>query len=226
VERYELYAVGFSLDGKYLAIGSNLSTLRVLDIDRPDKQRLLYGHSLEVKAVSRNRAGWLLSAGRDGSILQWEEASLTRPEIQDLQSRDDFRYRMGMQHGLRNTKPVTVMDSSADGKLILTGGEVGQVQLWDGIEHVLIGTRFHGHQEEIRAVALASDSSYFVTADSTKVLVWPGPNEWANIVCSKLSSNMSHEEWRAWVSPKLPYTEQCPELKIASDEPSLAGSHK
>jgi WD40 repeat protein len=225
VERYELYAVGFSRDGKYLAIGSNLSTLRVLDVDRPDKQRLLYGHSLEVKAVSRNRACWLLSAGRDGSILQWEEASMTRPEIQDLQTRDDFRYRMGMRHGLRNTRPVTAMDTSADGELILTGGEGGQVQLWDGIEHVLIGTRFHGHQEEIRAVVLASDSSYFVTADSTKVLVWPGPNEWANIVCSKLSSNMSHEEWRAWVSPKLPYTEQCPELKIASDEAALARVH-
>jgi WD40 repeat protein len=218
VERYELYAVGFSLDGKYLAIGSNLSTLRVVDVDRPDRQRLLYGHSLEVKAVSRNRVGWLLSAGRDGSILQWEETSVTRPETQDSQTRDDFRYRMGMRHGLRNTRPVTAMDTSADGKLILTGGEGGQVQLWDGIEHVLIGTRFHGHQEEISAVALASDSSYFVTADSTKVLVWPGPNEWANIVCSKLSSNMSHEEWRAWVSPKLPYTAQCPELKIASDE--------
>ena len=150
---------------------------------------------------------------------------MTRPEIKDLQTRDDFRYRMGMRHGLRNTRPVTAMDTSADGKLILTGGEGGQVQLWDGIEHVLIGTRFHGHQEEIRAVVLASDSSYFVTADSTKVLVWPGPNEWANIVCSKLSSNMSHEEWRAWVSPKLPYTEQCPELKIASDDAALARVH-
>jgi WD40 repeat protein len=223
-ERYELYAVGFSRDSKYLAIGSNLSTLRVLELESPDKQRLLYGHSLEVKAISRNQAGWLLSAGRDGSVLQWEQVAVTRPETRALQTRDDFRYRMGMRNGLRNTKPLIAMDASADGKLILTGGEGGQIQLWDGMEHVLIGTRFHGHQEDIRAVALAPDASYFVTADSTKVLVWPGPNDWADIVCSKLSSNMSREDWRAWVSPKLPYTEQCPGLKIASDEASNASS--
>jgi len=165
-------------------------------------------------ALSSAGDKWLLSAGAEGSVLEWEQSALSRPEPEGLKKQDEFKYRMGF----RNLKPLTSMDVSADGHWIITGGEAGQLQLWDGVEHVLIGASFAGHAaKNIRSVAMARDGSFFVTADAEKILVWPGPERWADLICSKLASNMSEKQWREWVSPDIPYRKQCPALEIAPD---------
>ncbi len=129
--------------------------------------------------------------------------------------------------GFRDRKALTAIDTSADGGLILTGGDNGQAQLWDGVEHVLVGGRFLGHPADsaIRAVAVARDGSYFVTADAAKILVWPGPDRWADVICSKLVWNMSQAQWREWVSAAIPYKAQCPGLTVAPDDAAATSKH-
>jgi hypothetical protein len=68
-----------------------------------------------------------------------------------------------------------------------------------------------------QTTAIAPDASFFVTADQREILVWPGPAQWPDMICSKLVWNMSRKQWREWVSPVIPYQEQCPGLKIAPD---------
>ena len=89
---------------------------------------------------------------------------------------------------------------------------------------MLVGARFPGHQTDtaIRAVAVASDGSFFATADRSKILVWPGPERWADIICSKLVWNMSDAQWRDWVSPAIPYMAQCQGLTVATDDGAAA----
>ncbi len=216
---YKLSAVGFSNDGRYLAIGSpEYQGLRVVDLTYENKERTLQGHRKGVASISRGEKEWLLSADMDGSILEWEAAAMTQPETQGLRKRDEFKYREGFRE-LRQPQPLTAMDTSTDGRLILTGGDNGQIQLWDGVEHVLISDHFTGKQEAIRAVAVAPNGSFFVTADASKILVWPGPDRWADIVCSKLLWNMSREQWNKW-APDIPYREQCPGLAIEPAEAS------
>jgi hypothetical protein len=36
-------------------------------------------------------------------------------------------------------------------------------------------------------------------------------------LCAKLTSNMSREQWRAWVSPDIDYIPACPELPIPAE---------
>ena len=218
-EAYELYAVGFSADGKHLAVGSFDPGLRVLDLERPGVEHTLRGHADPIKCLSRGGSRWLLSAGRDGSVLEWQQTALAQSQSESLKKRDEFKFRLGF----RDRTPLTSMDTTADGGLILTGGDSGQVQLWDGTEHVLIGARFLGHQADIgiRAVALAFDGSFFVTADPSKNLVWPGPDRWADIICSKLVWNMSRAQWHEWVSPAIPYMPQCQGLTVAPDDRRL-----
>ena len=214
-ENYELYTVGFSRDGKHLAVGSYLQVLRVLDLEKPDSDHILQGHADAIKSLSWGRAGWLLSAGQDGRVLEWQQKALTRPQAKGLRKRDEFEFLMESQE----RKPLTSMDTSANGGLILTGGDEGHVQLWDGVERVLIGPQFLGHANaDIRAVALVPDGSFFVTADASTILVWPGPDRWADIICSKLDQNMSVSNG-ASCCQTFHMCDQCPNLPIAPDDP-------
>ena len=212
IRDYDLSAVGFSNDGRYLAIGSSrYPGLRMVDLKNEQKERTLMGHNKGVSSISHGETQWLLTADQDGSILEWEEAALNRPATQGLKKHDEFKYREGFKE-LRQPRPLTAMDASTDGRLVVTGGDDGQIQLWDGKERVLISDHFTGKQKKIQAVAIAPDGSFFVTADASTILVWPGPDRWADIVCSKLVKNMSHQHWKDWVSRDVPYKKQCPGL--------------
>jgi len=44
---------------------------------------------------------------------------------------------------------------------------------------------------------------------------WPGQPVWPELLCAKLTANMSHQQWNDWVSPDIPYKPGCPDLPIA-----------
>ena len=95
---------------------------------------------------------------------------------------------------------------------------IGLVQLWDtSKDGMLIGAQFNGHgTAEVSAVAIAPSARVFATAAGNKVLLWPGPGRWADIVCAKMHRNMTEKEWRERVSSEVPYVKQCPELSLPS----------
>ena len=209
--------LSFTADGKFLARGAPGGMgIRIADLQNGGKERFLSGHLERVTALARSRNKWLVSAGKEGTVLEWDQSVLGREQAQTLRKQDYFKYRLSYS----TTQPLTSVDLSADGKWILTGGEAGQIQLWDGLEHVLIGASFKGHNKKARieSVAMAADGSFFVTADHDRILVWPGPDSWADLICSQLAQNMSVKLWREWISPQLAYTKQCPGLPLAPDQ--------
>jgi len=117
------------------------------------------------------------------------------------------------------------------------GGKQGVVQLWDtarGLTSsgqttnggVMVGARFAGHgDQDVRAVAISPDGSFFVSAAGSSVLIWPGPSKWRDLVCRKLGHNMSQEQWESWVDRVTPYKEQCPGLPRAA-EPITTAANK
>ncbi len=69
-------------------------------------------------------------------------------------------------------------------------------------------------------VAFSPDGQRIVSgSNDTTLRDWPVPDEqaWPRLLCSKLTQNMSHTQWREWVSPDIPYKEACPGLPIAAD---------
>jgi WD40 repeat protein len=208
----ELYAVGFSPDAKYLVIGSDF--LQLIPLGGADEGPvILFGHLDDVKAVKSvpqlhsGDGGRLLSAAEDGTVLAWKLDRVRKgKDTPFLSIPEQFEFRMKT----RESKGLTALDASADGRLVLTGGKGGQVQLW--MDGQLIAPRFVAHDGDITAVALAADGSFFVTADAKKLLLWPGPNRWVDIICQKLSWNMSADKWKGWISDSLEYEDQCPNL--------------
>jgi WD40 repeat protein len=70
----------------------------------------------------------------------------------------------------------------------------------------------------VESVAFSPDGARIVSGSSDSTLrLWPVLEAWADALCSKLPRNMSHKEWREWVSPDIDYIEQCPGKPVPKD---------
>jgi hypothetical protein len=48
------------------------------------------------------------------------------------------------------------------------------------------------------------------------VRLWPADAS-PDMLCAKLTTNMSHQQWRDWVTPDIDYINLCPDLPIPAD---------
>jgi WD40 repeat protein len=91
------------------------------------------------------------------------------------------------------------------------------VRVWDTGQP--LGHPLTGHTGPVSSVAFSPDGQRVVSgSDDTTVRLWPVYPDAVSALCAKLTSNMSHQQWRDWVSPDIDYIQVCPELPIAPDE--------
>ena len=67
-------------------------------------------------------------------------------------------------------------------------------------------------------MAFSPDGRNIVSGSDDKTLrVWPAYPDAASAMCAKLTTNMSFNQWRDWVSPAIDYIKACPGLPIPAD---------
>jgi WD40 repeat protein len=146
----------------------------------------------------------LATAGDDGTIRLWDPNRL-EPVGQPL---------TGHSNG------VWGVAFSPDGRLLASaGGPDETVRLWDVNTGTSVGDPLTGHKGPVTSVAFSPDGKILASAGGTDATVrlWPIFADPASAICAKLNQNMSHKQWREWVSPDIDYVKVCPDLPVAPD---------
>ena len=75
-----------------------------------------------------------------------------------------------------------------------------------------------GHTNEVSSLAFSPDGNRIVSGSWDETIrLWPAFPDTVAAMCAKLPANMSHQQWRDWVSPDIEYIEDCPGLAIPAD---------
>ena len=153
-----------------------------------------------IMSVAFSRDGDTLVAGSFESVELWDSANRRQFPGSPLRGHD----------GLVASVAFGV------GHQLASGGVDATLRLWDTATGKPTAAPVV-EPDSVVSVALSPDGRLAASANADgSLLLSPALVDTAQL-CDKLSSNMSHKQWREWVSPGIDYIALCPGLPVAAD---------
>ena len=147
-------AVGYSLDGKWLASGG-ANEIRVWEVNVNEPMYTLIGHRGKIEDLAFRPNGNLASASVDGTVRLWE--------VQTQQEIRAFEGHVGQ---------VTSVDFNSNGSRIISGSRDRTLKLWEANTGKLLRT-LEGHTDVVWSVAFSPDGSMIASgSEDGTVRVW------------------------------------------------------
>ncbi len=193
-----LYTLAFSPDGKTLASGGGVGTIRLWDAATGKHLRQIEGHTWWVMAVAFSPDGkTLVSGGADGTPLRLWDAGIGKEMrqfsgvpgiVRSVAFSPDGRtvVSAGGDNTLRLWEMATGQEVrrlkghegetysvafSPDGKKLVSGGLDKTLRLWETDSGKEI-RRFTGHQYGVTAVAFSPDGNTLASTSYDKTVLW------------------------------------------------------
>jgi len=202
-----VWSVAFSPDGHRLATGNDDKTMRIWNADtgQPIGAPLSLGADKPAFAVAFSPDGHRLASGGgpDNTAQLWN-LDTGKPIGKPLRG---------------HTGLVTSVAFSPDGHRLATGSDDQTIRLWDTDTGQPIGEPLTGHTAGVSSVAFSPDGQRLASgSDDGVVGLWPGIAT-PEMLCDKLTTNMSHKQWHDWVSPEpdIPYATLCQGLPAVTN---------
>ena len=205
--KFWVSSVHFTHDGKRIVSSSGDRTLRLWDAEtRQPLGAPFEGHADAVWSADISADGTgIVSGSVDKTVRRWD-ANTGEAIGAPLRGHEDEVWSVAW---------------SPDATQIVSGSGDKTLRLWDAATGQPIGPPLRGHENRVLSVAFSPDATQIASASSDHTLrLWPAPSVWPDRLCDKLTRNMSHAEWRDWVSPDIDYVCQCPGLPIQTDDPA------
>ncbi|WP_433666309.1 TIR domain-containing protein [Nocardia sp. CA-136227] len=110
---------------------------------------------------------------------------------------------------------VTGLAVTPDNRYILSGGADQTLRFWSADTGEPVGDPLKGSNGWILQIRIAPDGRTVrtvwqsVNGSQTGFHVWPGPAAWVDELCSKLTAEVTDQQWSEWVSDKIGYEPTC-----------------
>ena len=109
------------------------------------------------------------------------------------------------------------IEFSPNDRQIATAGWDRSVRLWDANNFNNKPIILTEHKDIVLAVSFSPDGQYLVTSADQKdpskinyIYIWPtNADQMADVLCSKLSRNLTAREWESYVGPDIEYRKTC-----------------
>jgi WD40 repeat protein len=203
VKQEALLALTFSPDGHRLG-GAYKGGPRLWNIDSAHAEDALMVDPANrvnpIMSVAFSGDGDTLVAGSFESVELWDSANRKQLPRSPLRGHD----------GLVASVAFGV------GHQLASGGVDATLRLWDTATGKPTASPVV-EPDSVVSVAISPDGRLVASANADgSLLLSPAIADTAQL-CDKLGSNMSHKQWRDWVSPGVDYVELCPGLPVAAD---------
>jgi WD40 repeat protein len=199
--------VAFSPDGTRIVFGGTNGTLRLFNT-RTGKP---------VGQPIQDHEDWVhnVAFSPDGTRIVSSSGDLRLWDVNSWQLLPDCKPLMYHQ----GESAISSVAFSPDGAHIVYSSSDYTIWLWDAKTCKPVGQPLT-LQDPINSVVFSQqgDRVIYVTDQDSSPRLWYVLEGWTDQLCAKLDHNMSHKEWRDWVSPDIDYIEQCQGLSIPPDE--------
>jgi WD40 repeat protein len=124
---------------------------------------------------------------------------------------DALTFSGGARKIVATPAEVSSVAVSPDGRRIVSGSTDDTVRVWDANTERQTGSV----TDSFGATSVALSPDLMVSGwDPNGVRLWPGPAAWAELVCDKLTADMTRQQWSDWISTEADYVKQCPDLPV------------